>query len=200
MSETNIVRSNLSMETTFDRILAFHKEEGIELSEKEEKIRERWDAAWTLLLNYHSQEQAANILKTKYGYSRATAHRDVQNSIKLFGNAGKSNKEGIRHILYEYSMKVFQLAASMKPPNLAEMNKAIKNMMDISGLLENDPDLPNFQDLEPHNYELNLPADLVKTLTILVQSGAINLSELREKAKTIDITHTDVENAESNPE
>ncbi len=191
MSETNIVRTKLPMDTTFDRVFA-HYQDGLELTEKEEEQRVRWETAHSLIMNYHSTEQAMNVMHSKYGYSRATAYRDIKNAIKLFGDVAKASKEGRRHILYEYSMKVFQLAANMKPPNLAEMNKAIKNMMDISGLLENDPDLPNFQDLEPHQYKLMLPAQLLNDLQEFVLSGAINLSDVREKNKTIDVTHTEV--------
>jgi L-lactate utilization protein LutB len=62
----------------------------------------------------------------------------------LFGDVTRSYKDGIRHILYEFAMKVFQLAAGRKnefkqpDPDLKAMNVAIKNMAMLKGLDKED--------------------------------------------------------------
>lgn len=131
-----------STETTLDRIKASFLSEGAEekLTAEEKVRKEQLEAAHGLLVNYHSLEQAVPLLVGRYGISKATAYRRCNEAIRLFGDVTRSYKDGIRHILYEFAMKVFQLAAGRKnefkqpDPDLKAMNTAIKNMAMLKGL------------------------------------------------------------------
>jgi hypothetical protein len=135
-----------STETALDRIKAAFVTEGAEekLSPEEKVRKEQLEAAHGLLVNYHSLEQAVPLLMGRYGISKATAYRRCNEAIRLFGDVTRSYKDGIRHILYEFAMKVFQLAAGRKnefkqaDPDLKAMNTAIKNMAMLKGLDKED--------------------------------------------------------------
>lgn len=135
-----------STETALDRIKAAYLDEAAEarLSADERLRKEQLEAAHGLLVNYHSLEQAVPLLMGRFSLSRATAYRRCTEAIRLFGDVTRSYKDGIRHILYEYAMKVFQLAAGRKnefkvpDPDLKAMNTAIKNMAMLKGLDKED--------------------------------------------------------------
>lgn len=135
-----------STETALDRIKAAYLDEAAEgkLTADERARKEQLEAAHGLLVNYHSLEQAVPLLQGRYSISKATAYRRCTEAIRLFGDVTRSYKDGIRHILYEYAMKVFQLAAGRKnelkvpDPDLKAMNTAIKNMAMLKGLDKED--------------------------------------------------------------
>ncbi|MBJ6109443.1 hypothetical protein JAO73_10490 [Hymenobacter sp. BT523] len=135
-----------STETALDRIKASYLNEGAEakLTADEKRRKEELEGAHGLLVNYHSLEQAVPLLMGRYSISKATAYRRCTEAMRLFGDVTRSYKDGIRHILYEYAMKVFQLAAGRKnefkqpDPDLKAMNAAIKNMAMLKGLDKED--------------------------------------------------------------
>lgn len=173
-------------ETTMDRINAWylHGEDICKLTEKEEEIRRRWEAAFAMLLNFHSRAEVAQKLSETQGISVTQAHRDVNDALRLFGDVYKSNKEGQRHILYEYALKTWRLAASAKPPDIGQMNKAISNMIKITGIDKDNPDMPDFSKLKPNEYNITLPDPLVKLLMEMVKNGSVNLSDFIQPQAT----------------
>ena len=114
------------------------------LSEQEETIRVRWEAAFALMCNFHSPNQAGTKLRSTFDISAETAMRDVRNAIRLFGDVNRSNKEGKRYILFEYAMRCFQLAANSNPPQVDQMNTAVLNMIRISGVDKEDMEIPDY--------------------------------------------------------
>jgi hypothetical protein len=145
-------------ETALDRIKASYVHEGAEerLTPDDKKRKEQLEAAHGLLVNYHSMEQAVPLLEGRFGISRATAYRRCTEAIRLFGDVTRSYKDGIRHILYEFAMKVFQLAASAKPPDLKAMNAAIKNMAILKGLDKDDSNALTPEVLANRTYVLTM--------------------------------------------
>ncbi len=147
-----------SKDTLLDRLYdSYLSEEGEEsLSEADKTKRSVIEAAWSLLVNYHSFEQSVPLLMNRFDLSRATAYRMLNHATKLFGDVTQTSKQGLRHILYEYSMKVFQLAASQKPPDLKQMNTAIKNMAMLKGLHAEDTSAFDAELLQAHTYMIQI--------------------------------------------
>ena len=157
-----------STETTFDRIRASYLNEGAEvrLTPADVQRRNELEAAHALLVQYHSLEQAAKIIGERYQVSRATAYRRCTEAIRLFGDVTRAYKDGIRHILYEMSMRVFQLAAAKKEadfsgkvqsaPDLKAMNAAIKNMAVLKGLDKEDTNALTPDMLAHKTYVVNI--------------------------------------------
>lgn len=160
--------------TTKERIWAYYLDsENVILTEKEEEIRKRWSACFSMLTQYHSIQQAVHVMQQQFDISEAQAYRDARSAIELFGDVTKSEKEAYRHILFEYAMKIFQLAASKN--DMAEMNKALASMIKIKGLNKEDSDIPDFANMMPHTYEIVLPAEHLKLLQDMSRTGVINI-------------------------
>jgi hypothetical protein len=180
MSQKLINSSAKAKDTLLDRLYDSYINEETEesLSEADRQKRMQIEAAWSLLVNYHSFEQAVPLLMSRFDkMSRATAYRTLNNATKLFGDVTQTNKQGLRHILYEYSMKVFQLAATQKPPDLKQMNTAIKNMAMLKGLHSEDTSAFDAELLQAHTYLIQIAAGAGKAPLTLDTSKIASLPE-----------------------
>lgn len=164
----------LEKDTTFDKIFA-HYVQDAELTDKQEEIRQRWEAAWTLMCNYHSPDQTKAMIAKQFNISERQALRDIKNSILLFGDVSKTSKEAYRHLLFEYSMKAWQIAA--KDRNADGMNRAVSNMIKIKGLDKADPDGVDWERLEQHEIRIKVPKDMMRAMKEMLQKGAVDLDE-----------------------
>lgn len=185
----------LPRETTYDRIFAWYSEgdEYIELSEKEKEIQKRWEQCWLLLCNGRSSERVVRFMTRIHDVGRSQAYLDVKNAIKLFGEVGKTSHEGKRHIYEQYAMKIYNIALRKTPPDLKAANAALANMINLSGIDKDDPNIPDFSKLQQHIYNIGIDPQLVhQLLTFFVKKGAINLTEFRnEEIRTIDVKPND---------
>lgn len=167
-------------DTLLDRLYDSYVDEEADaaLSDSDRTKRTQIEAAWSLLVNYHSVEQAVGLLIGKFEkMSRATAYRTVTNATKLFGDVTMVSNQGLRHILYEYSMKVFQLAAAQRPPDLRQMNMAIKTMAMLKGLNREDPSAFDAELLQAHTYLIQISAGAGKEALTLDVSKIQSLPE-----------------------
>jgi len=164
-------------ESTKDKIFAFYLEKNsVNLSPKEEEIRERWSACFSLLCQYHSPQQAVNVLQQKFGISEAQAYRDIKSAMELFGDVTSSDKQAYRHILFEFAMKIFQLAATKS--DLSEMNKSLSTMVKIRGLDREDPNIPDFSMLQNNVFNINLESNQLESLKNIMKSGLIEVDAI----------------------
>lgn len=192
---------NVNPETTFDRIFTWYEkgDNYVQLTPIEEEQRKRWTACFSLLCSGRSPQRTAKIMSKFFGISESTAHRDVRSAIKLFGDVNKSDKQGLRNLLFEYSMKAFNMAVRTK--NIDQMNKAIANMIKVKGLDLEDPDIPDFSKLVPHTYNINLPDNILRGLQLLFTKGDVNLSDFRNKMGIpIDIEYQEVKDEPGEPD
>ena len=164
----------------YDKILAYMKNPNAEISEltdHEREMLDRWNEAFSLMRNYNTTADAAAILMKRFpGLSRATAYRDCSNAISLFGDISKSTKEGIRHLSTEITRDAIQIARIKN--NEDAMIRGAESIAKINGVNINDPDLPDFDQLEPHTYELSLPDNAIRALQYMIASGKIDLNGL----------------------
>lgn len=146
-------------ETTLDRLRAYYaaKEDApVLLTEHQTAVLRRYEAAWGLLLEFKSNEQTLSKLMEVFEISRAQAYRDLANCKLLFGDVVRSNKEAERHILKEMALFAFQEAKKNCPKFLKEMNKAVANLIKITGIEHEDPSLPDPETFLPSSYTLEL--------------------------------------------
>ena len=201
-SLTSSSQLSLPQDTTFDKIFAWYVDDTdkLKLTKKQEDLKVRWEAAYDLLCNYHSPQQATPLLMQKFSISKAQAYRDVKNATNLFGDINATRKEGTRHILYEYAMKTFQMAA--KNHDFAEMNRAIANMIKLKGLDKDDPNLPDFSRLEPTTQVIQLNPEFLQKFGHLIDQSVIekmkkvmDKSVFSEYKDIIEVPFTEVKDA-----
>lgn len=81
---------------------------GIELSELQQKLLERWERADELIkrnIGKKNREEVANLLKSIYKYHRATAYKDMMDAEYVFASSKPWNKKYLVGIRIEYCMK-----------------------------------------------------------------------------------------------
>ncbi|HQU52018.1 MAG TPA: hypothetical protein PK643_03350 [Saprospiraceae bacterium] len=164
------------------RIREFYEDkwDEVELTEKQETIRTRLSAAFSMLCKFNSPVQCVPYLMKEFDISEVQAYRDIKDATKLFGNVLKSDKEGHRYIIYEYAIKTYQMAAD-KGDHKA-MAASVANMIKLLGLDRDDPDLPDFAKLQPNVYPILIPESLEAKLDKLIEApGPINLSKFLNK-------------------
>jgi hypothetical protein len=133
-------------ETALDRIRASFFDECDEPDEKlsaaeyEQKLQ--LVAAHAYLTEGRSLEATVKMLVGRYHISRATGYRRCRDATTLFADVTRVHKEGVKHILYEMSMKAYRLAMKSADkfgnPDVKGMNGAIKNMILLKGLDKED--------------------------------------------------------------
>ena len=171
--------SILKKDSTFDRIFSWYIDQSsVKLSDKEQEIQQRWSAAWSLLMNYHSMEQAVAVHMKEFDLSRAQSYRDLKSAVNLFGNVTKTEKEGRRYVLYEYSMKVFQLA--LKKGDLETAGRMIERMSKLMRLDAAEDEIVNPEKLEASEYKIQLPKEIRDQLVMMVNKGFVDLNESAE--------------------
>jgi hypothetical protein len=128
--------------TAVERIFAaYHDEQGPGLDglgRDDKLVHSQLEAAYGLILNYHSFEQAWPLLAKQFSISRATCYRRLRDAQNLFGDVKKVKKEGRRAVLLEFARKLLQLCLSMRPPDVKGAMAAMKFEANISGLLRAD--------------------------------------------------------------
>jgi len=163
----------------YERIVAFMNDRlgESELTDHEKTLINRWNEAFTLIRNYNSTADAVALLMKRFpGLSRASAYRDCSNALSMFGDISKSTKEGIRHLSTEIVRDAISMAREAN--DYSEMRQGGKDLAAINGVNLNDPDMPDFDQLEPHTYEVMLDPMSMKALQAMIKGGNIDLGTL----------------------
>jgi hypothetical protein len=183
--------SEPQLEAVRDYYLNANARRPVVLTETQEAYRQRLVAVWTLLCRFHSDEQVKVIHMKNYKISIDTAYRDIRNAISLFGDVRNTEKEGRRHILYEWCVRTWQMAADKGDHK--SMNRALENMIKLMGLDKDAGDAPNFEELQPSMVVTALPEGMEQSILAMLGGGAINLNKIP------DLETIDYETAESEP-
>ena len=129
----------LPSSTAIERIFAAYQADTLaHLSRDDKAMHSELEAAYALVLNYHSFEQAWPLLAKQFTMSRSTAYRRLRDAQNLFGDVKKVKKEGRRAVLLEFARKILQLCLSQRPPDAKGALAAMKFEANISGLMRAD--------------------------------------------------------------
>ncbi|HEY3403905.1 MAG TPA: hypothetical protein VGK59_10990 [Ohtaekwangia sp.] len=99
--------ANKTADSKVDRIYKYYhdRKTRIELTEYEEKIRERVEKCWFLLCASNTRKQTADKICKIFSVSQATAYDDIANAMLLFGSPGEGMKDAKRAILESMALK-----------------------------------------------------------------------------------------------
>ena len=161
----------LPSSTAIERIYAAYIENTLShLSEADKTVHAELEAAYALILNYQTFDQAWPLLARQFDLSRATCYRRLTDSQNLFGDLKKVKKEGRRSVLVEFARKLLQLCLGQRPPDVKGALAAMKFEANITGLLRADA----------HGEE--------GTGGVGATTYVINLQVAGRKARAIDVT------------
>lgn len=169
-------------DSNFEKILASFLTEGsVTLTPKQEEMKNRIKTAFSLLLNFHSREQAAKVMEQQFEISTATAYRDIGNALKIYGDINKASKEGMRYIIFEYNQKLLQLATKEK--NLEAMGRALDRMIKLAEL-DKEENLVNLEKLANMDITISIGKKAEKAIVEANNKGVVNLNDFQ--AEDID--------------
>lgn len=182
--------------TTLDKIRNYYLkgESYVTLSPKQEEIRINIYKGWNLLINYHSREQAMQVLMNELPCSRAQAYRYVNDALSVFGNPLQNQKEAKKYIIEEDLKRLQQRAIRDKDGNLELA--VLKQMIKIGGY-DKDTD-PKFdpEKLKAQNYVLKLHPSVIAAMEKQSNGGAFDFNSL----DTQDVDFQDVTKNEEEEE
>ncbi|OUJ68662.1 hypothetical protein [Hymenobacter crusticola] len=131
--------------TAVERIYAASLEEahgtgpGIKgLSKADQLVNQQMEAAYALLLNYHTFEQAWPLMAKQFDISRATCFRRLADAQNLYGDLKKVKKQGARALLLTQVQMIKQLCLTQRPPDVRGALAAAKLEAVLQGLLRAD--------------------------------------------------------------
>jgi hypothetical protein len=137
----------LTADTTMEKIRKYYLE-GADLSPHQEKIRVRLEAAHALILDDHNTDkQAADIMSERFNIHFTQAYKDIANAKNLFGDLRKANKEGLRYMVTQWAVELFQMAKTAK--DLKGMEKALERITKANNLDSEDQDIPDPSKIQP---------------------------------------------------
>ena len=160
-----------------DAIKRHYKNKRWPLTEKQQEIHARLVAAFSLIRKGYSDEMRTRLHMEAHGVDRIQAWRDFKNSIELFGDVQKMEKEGMRIVLYGFALEAYRIAKKEK--SHGGMTKAVEVMTKLLGLDRETPDLPAFDKLEAGHILVAIPPEIEETLRAMLGSGVVNFSKLR---------------------
>ncbi|MCO7352085.1 hypothetical protein NHN18_01105 [Riemerella anatipestifer] len=187
----------LKKNSSFLRIKASYlDEDSVELTESEKNKKKRLTHAWALRLNNkYSAHQTVHILMRDHGVSRATAYRDYNWSMQIFGYLDATHLAAERQVLKEAFWNEYQLARKEGNGELAV--KALKEYRALFNFdaEENQID-PN--KIQAHEYHLSMPRWVYKKMDAMFSGGVVDFNNLevedveyREDTKSEDEDYED---------
>ncbi|MDO7875536.1 hypothetical protein Q5H93_12400 [Hymenobacter sp. ASUV-10] len=127
----------LPKSTAIERIYAAYLEDTLKaLLPADRQMHSELEAAYALVLNYNTFEDAWPLLAEQFDMSRATCYRRLADAQNLFGDVKKVKKEGRRAILVEFSRKILRL--SLQQNDFKSALAAMKFEANLTGLLRAD--------------------------------------------------------------
>ena len=165
------------------------------LSDTDKKLKTRWEAAYSMLLEFRSPEDAVKKLQELFKVSKATAYRDVQRSEMLFGSFRRFEREAWRSISIERKHKLYQLALKEKDIELAyKIDKEIDKLL---GLHEEESAI-DLEKIAAQDYDIIISKKQEHLVDrILASGGVVNMNVSSE---TLDIDFEEIKNIKEDGE
>ena len=201
--------SNIKKYSQFEQIELYYTNDS-KLTDKEKEVSERWELAFSLVQKHKSKKVAVAKLiaieKSKgEGLSVPQAYRDMKNAEELFVPLRKYSKDLLRHVLIESAVQDLkdielrmkgehdknqgvQLVTDSHWLKLMDMKHKIEyRLIELSGIADEHPDMPDFSKLEVHQYNISIPEETLNMLQKVMQSGVVDATELlRQHSQEVD--------------
>lgn len=144
-------------------------------------------------------EIVKKLIKT-HEVSQSTAWRDLRLTQQIFGDLRQPNKSFKRSIAEKMALDTYRMAEAKG--DLRGMAAATKNYIDATGANIEDPEMPDFEKLNPNVYAIVIAPEAEQMMNAMLgQPGPVNLSKMYDKhAETIEPEPETSGNQEENTE
>ena len=101
----------LAPDTMLERIKAYYMSDNIVLSEHDDKVRCRWLAAYSMLINQRGVEREVVMMLMKtHDISEAQAYRDILNCTRCFGPVRGIDRQALRNMVTQWAIEYLRKA------------------------------------------------------------------------------------------
>jgi len=138
----------LISETTLERIRLYYLKGNVELSEHDQQLRERWEAAHSMLINQNSVvREVVKMLMKVYKISDVQAYRDVYNCTRCFGPVGGMDRQALRNMVTQWAIEDYRKARVKN--DFRAMDKFLERITKANNLDKEDMELPDPSKIQP---------------------------------------------------
>lgn len=153
--------------------------------------------AHAMLLDVQGTFMIVGKLMQIFDISQSQAFRTVKLTEMLFGAQRKANKEFKRQIAEEMAKETYRMAKEAK--DFKAMAAANRAYNEATGINIEDPELPDFEKLQPSLNIVVINPDIESRVKDLLAQGPLDLAELRKnKPPAEDIPHEEIPNEGKN--
>jgi len=139
---------SLISETTLERIRLYYLKGNTELSEHDQQLRERWEAAHSMLINQNSVvREVVKMLMKVYKISDVQAYRDVYNCTRCFGPVGGMDRQALRNMVTQWAIEDYRKARVKN--DFRAMDKFLERITKANNLDKEDMELPDPSKIQP---------------------------------------------------
>lgn len=160
----------------FQRIVASHIDENFSLSPSEEQIKTRLRHIHSLRLNKkYSKHQAISIHQKEMNVSQATAYRDYNWAMQIYGELDKTDKQAEKMVLGEAYWNLYQM--SLKESNIEQARKCLDSYKSLFNF-EKDEDVIDPEKIKAHEFHIHLSRTSSKILRFALGKGVVDLNDI----------------------
>jgi hypothetical protein len=164
-------------DSMFHRIKASYLDESsVVLSQREEEKKARLAHVWSLRLNNkYSASQAIQIMMRDYKISQATAYREYNWAMQIFGDLDAVSVKADRLILQEALWNAYQKA--VKSGQVELEIKALKVYASLFNFEESENQIDP-EKIQAHEYNIKMPRRMYKVMDKLFKEGVVDFNNL----------------------
>jgi hypothetical protein len=138
----------LAPDTMLERIKAYYLSDNIVLSEHDDKVRCRWLAAYSMLINQLGVEREVVMMLMKtHDISEAQAYRDIFNCTRCFGPVRVIDSQAMRNMVTQWAIEDYRKASITN--DFRAKDKALDKIIKANNLDKEDIDLPDPSKVQP---------------------------------------------------
>lgn len=186
-----ITRDKASDIEVLNRLLMGDLEES-DLTEHQMTKLRQMRSAHAMLLDLTPTFQVIGKLMQVFDISQSQAWRVVKMTEQLLGSNRKANKEFKRMIAEEMAKETYRMAK--KAGDSKAMAAANRAYNEATGINIEDPELPDFEKLQPSLNIIVINPDIESRVLELLSQGPLDLAELRKHKEqaVVDIPHEEI--------
>ena len=139
---------SLVSDTLLERIKLYYLSDDTKLSDQDEKIRGRWAAAYSMLINQRSVDREVVMMLMKlYDISEAQAYRDILNCTRCFGPVRGIDRLALRNMVTQWAMEYLRKAEVKS--DFKALEKLLALIVRANNLDKEDMELPDPSKIQP---------------------------------------------------
>jgi len=152
----------IASDTMLDRIRAYYLTGDTTLSEHDDKVRCRWLAAYSMLINQKGVErEVVPMLMKTHDISEAQAYRDILNCTRCFGPVRGIDRQAMRHMITQWAIEYLRKA------EIKSDYKALERFLGViiraNNLDKEDMELPDPSKVQPPVQLLSINYNFLNT-------------------------------------